>query len=74
MARVCGGCSGSPRRSTFRTPAGSPVSAAAAQAATSSAYEIIDSRGRVVKGRTFTSLVAASGYASRIGGTTRPKA
>lgn len=66
------GCSGK-SRSTFRkssVPEGKP-SGRAAQAATEQMHEVLDSRGRST-GRKFSSLVAATGYAKRIGGRTKP--
>lgn len=58
------------RTATFRQPAGA-ASAAGAAAGTSGQYEVLNARGAST-GRTFTSLVAASSYAQRIGGSTRP--
>jgi hypothetical protein len=46
-------------------------SARAVQAGSFQEYEVLNARGQTT-GRKFTSLVAASGYASRIGGSTRP--
>lgn len=69
------GCTGKPR-STFRKssepqPRRVQPSASAAQRAVESQHEVIDASGRPT-GRKFTSLVAASSYAKRIGGKTRP--
>lgn len=70
MAGTCKPCAaGAARRATFRTP--SSGSADAAQAGGSPVYEVVNAAGEGT-GRTFDSLVAATGYARRIGGTTRP--
>lgn len=47
------------------------ANARAVAAGSSQTYEVVKANGTST-GRRFTSLVAASGYASRIGGTTRP--
>lgn len=65
------GCRGN-RTTTFRTAAtDTRNSQAAAQAGAGLLYEVITARGTAT-GRRFSSLVAATGYAQRIGGTTRP--
>lgn len=68
------GCQGAnAHRHSFRAPA-TPKQAPsqrAAQAATTSMYEVLDGQGRST-GRRFSSLVAASNYARTRGGTTRP--
>lgn len=46
--------------------------ARAAAVASAPEYEVLDAKGKPT-GRYFTSLVAATGFANRIGGTTRPK-
>jgi hypothetical protein len=48
-----------------------PAGASGVDAGSYKEYEVITARGTST-GRRFTSLVAASGYAARIGGTTRP--
>lgn len=58
-------------RQTFRIPALSGARGDAAQVGTSSMYEVLTAAGNPT-GRRFTSFVAASGYAARIGGSTRP--
>lgn len=68
MACGCGG-SGTARRQTFRIPA--EGNAQAAQAATAVQHEVLNARGTPT-GRKFSSLVAATGYAQRIGGSVRP--
>lgn len=73
MAR-CGSCGGNRSTAPFRVPASSPAartSGAAAQAGSSTMYEVLTARGTPT-GRRFSSLVAASGYARRIGGSTQP--
>jgi len=67
-AKPCGPCAARSRAGgdpSFR------ASGAAAQAAAAPQYEVITAAGTPT-GRRFTSLVAATGYANRIGGSTRP--
>lgn len=61
------GCQGNKTAPVSRLP----QKAAAAQAATAPSYEVLTARGAPT-GRTFSSLVAATEYAGRIGGSTRP--
>lgn len=69
---ACGCAGNNPRRQTFRTPASQTSQGqAAAQAGAGTSYEVLNARGAPT-GRRFTSLVAATGYARNIGGSTRP--
>lgn len=64
MAQRCGSCAGN--RTTNPNP-----NPAAVDAGSSGSYEVIDASGRST-GRKFDSLLAAAGYARRLGGTTKP--
>lgn len=67
---ACARC-GSNNTASFRSPSTGQAAADATAAATGVSYEVLDSNGRAT-GRTFSSLIAASGYARRLGGSTRP--
>lgn len=72
MGRECGSCGG--RGSVpFRVPSsGGPVDPNATQAgSTVQQFEVLDGAGRGT-GRKFSSLIAATSYAKRLGGSTRP--
>ncbi len=73
MSGDCKPCAARARQNktaTFRVPAGAE-SAAGASAGSTATYEVVSARGTST-GRRFTSLVAATQFAQRIGGTTRP--
>ena len=74
MGRVCGSCGGGsrrPQRATSGTAGPSITRQQSAQAGAGGEYEVLTAAGRST-GRKFTSLVAASAYATRINGSTRP--
>lgn len=71
MAKPGCGCGGGNAgvRQAFRGP-GSPNTRDAIAAASAESYTVLTAAGTPT-GRTFTSLLAAQGYADRIGGTTK---